>query len=137
MTRDELNEQARQAGITDPESYPNMDELSDAIAARQAGPGGDVKTVDNDTIPHTDTDAPLTTRSDATDLGVPMAEARGDGQPDAPGPEDALDPNARGDYRDRVNQGPHVAMVPKTPERDEETGERGPNVEAVEVAPGA
>lgn len=138
MTREELEAKARDAGVANPEDYPNMDELSAAVAAAE-GTGGQAAAgstvVDNDTIPHTDTDAPLTTRSDATDLGVPMAPAK-DPAAERVGPEDALDPNSRGDYSDRLDHGPHVAMVPQPVERDAETGERGPNVKAVEVAPG-
>ncbi len=51
----------------------------------------------------------VTTREDATDLGVPMLP----GRPDEPiGPEDALDPGPkRGDYSDRIRTNAH-AVVP-------------------------
>ncbi len=53
----------------------------------------------------TDRDKPETTEAadgprDALDLGVPMAPGKG-----PQGPEDALDPNARGDYTDRMGEG--------------------------------
>ena len=42
-----------------------------------------------------------TTRDDPTDLGVPMRPLA-PGEAPRPGPEDALDPTSRGDYRDRL-----------------------------------
>jgi hypothetical protein len=51
----------------------------------------------NDELKHTN--GGTTTRDDATDLGVPMLPAKpGEKQQ---GPEDALDPNTRGDYSNR------------------------------------
>lgn len=44
---------------------------------------------------------------DANDLGVPMEPGA-----DHQGPEDALDPNARGDYSDRLGEGRSVEIVP-------------------------
>ncbi len=40
-------------------------------------------------------------KRDATDLGVPMNAGKG-----PQGPEDALDPNSRGDYSGRVSERP-------------------------------
>lgn len=52
------------------------------------------------------TEGGVTTRDDALDAGVPMIA----GRPDEPiGPEDAFGPGPkRGDYSDRINQGPHL-----------------------------
>lgn len=66
----------------------------------------------------------VTTRDDATDLGVPMAAG-----PSHQGPEDALDPNARGDYSDRIGDAsyqPHQVVT----KADAEPGE--PQVEVVD-----
>jgi hypothetical protein len=76
------------------------------------------------------TEGGVTTRQDATDLGVPMLP----GSPDEPiGPEDALGGGPkRGDYSQRV--GPdnyHPTMV--VPKRDAEEG--GPQVEVVAQRP--
>ena len=75
--------------------------------------------------------ASLTTRHDATDLGVPMTQ----GSPDEPvGPEDALGPGPkRGDYRDRIVGEPHearivdgrVVMEPQRPRAEEIGDEEG------------
>jgi hypothetical protein len=48
----------------------------------------------------TDKNKAATTREDSHDLGVPMTPGEG-----PEGPEDALDPNARGDYTDRLGWG--------------------------------
>jgi hypothetical protein len=82
----------------------------------------------NDTIPHTD--GGVTTRSDATDLGV-VAEPAKDPSAERVGPEDALDPNSRGDYSDRLITGPSVRMEPVPGAKAGES-----NVKAVEVVPG-
>lgn len=66
----------------------------------------------------------VTTRDDATDLGVPMLP----GSPDEPqGPEDALGVGpTRGDYRNRIVGEPHeVVPIP-----DAAPGERSARVEA-------
>lgn len=65
----------------------------------------------------------VTTRDDATDLGVPMLQ----GSPDEPvGPEDALGKGpTRGDYRERLGGSdyhPHEGAEPQKP-RAEEVGE--------------
>lgn len=65
----------------------------------------------------------VTTRDDATDLGVPMLQ----GSPDEPvGPEDALGKGpTRGDYRERLGDSgyhPHEGAEPQKP-RAEEIGE--------------
>ena len=61
------------------------------------------KTVENENLKHT---AGGATTRDGMDAGVPMTP----GKPDEPvGPEDAFGPGLkRGDYRDRVDQGPHM-----------------------------
>ncbi len=64
---------------------------------------------------------PETGTRDQMDAGVPMPV----GEPHE-GPEDALDPNARGDYSERLKSGPS-AVVEQTPD--------GPQLK--EVAPGA
>jgi hypothetical protein len=78
------------------------------------------------------TEGGVTTRDDATDLGVPMQP----GSPDEPvGPEDALGEGPkRGDYRDRIGPKgyePHE-VVPADPE---ETG--GATAKAVKQRPRA
>lgn len=66
------------------------------------------------------TDGP-TTRDDATDLGVPMKS--GDvGTTEPVGPEDAFDPDTRGDYSGRVGDAlyqPHQVV----PNPDAQDGE--------------
>lgn len=42
---------------------------------------------------------------DSMDAGVPMAPGESH-----EGPEDALDPNARGDYSQRLDSGPHMSV---------------------------
>jgi hypothetical protein len=64
-------------------------------------------------------------RSDATDLGVPMAPGEG-----PQGPEDALDPNTRGDYTGRLGEGesygmPLRGMLPLCRERAPPSYSRG------------
>lgn len=96
-------------------------------AATPAGQG-------NDTIPHTDKDAPRTTRSDATDLGVPMRPLA-EGEVPRQGPEDALglEPT-RGDYSDRLAGGPSVRMAPvPAGERDDQVVTGKVNGDKVEV----
>ncbi len=44
---------------------------------------------------------------DRNDVGVPMRPGA-----DHQGPEDALDPEARGDYSDRMKRGPLIEVVP-------------------------
>lgn len=63
----------------------------------------------------------ITTRDDATDLGVDMLP----GDPDEPqGPEDAFGPGPkRGDYTSRVGPGAHVQVVPNP-----NAGDGEPNV---------
>lgn len=105
----------------------------------------------NDTIEHSE--GGVTTRSDATDLGVPMRPLA-DGETPSAGPEDALDPTSRGDYSDRLVTGPSVRMAPipagdrdveertetvdvgDGQEREVRVREPGPNVEAAEAIPG-
>ena len=53
----------------------------------------------------TDENKPAATRDDPADLGVPMTPGEG-----PKGPEDALDPNARGDYTDRLGEGTSYSM---------------------------
>ena len=61
------------------------------------------KTVDNENLKHT---AGGATTRDGMDAGVPMTPGRAD---EPVGPEDAFGPGPkRGDYRDRVDQGPHM-----------------------------
>jgi hypothetical protein len=72
----------------------------------------------------------ITTRQDATDLGVPMLP----GDPNEPqGPEDALGPGpTRGDYRQRIgdsNYHPHIVV----PVADAEPGQ--PQVEVLAQRP--
>lgn len=106
--------------------------------------------IQNDTIEHTR--GGITTRSDANDVGVPMRELA-EGEKPRRGPEDALDPNSRGDYSERLKDGPSIRMDP-TPvdEREEKLDrkqkigdgktetvtvtERKPNATAVEAIPG-
>lgn len=66
----------------------------------------------------------VTTRDDATDLGVPMLP----GSPDEPqGPEDALGVGpTRGDYRNRIVGEPHEVVLV----RDAAPGEATARVEA-------
>lgn len=54
----------------------------------------------------------VTTRNDATDLGVAMAPPAAD-DPAPQGPEDALEPNTRGDYSTRLgaNYQPHQIVA--------------------------
>lgn len=62
-----------------------------------------------------------TTRDDGLDAGVPMAPVpKGDREGyDHPGPEDALSAEpTRGDYRGRIDVGPHLQSVPVEPEDD-------------------
>lgn len=130
MTRDELNDKARAAGITDPESYPNMESLEAALDDREGAgtnpaPGTDAP-APNDTIEHTR--GGVTTRSDASDLGVPMAPVDDPETYSHPGPEDAYDPNARGDYSGRLTAGPHVVMDP-VPAADRQADEVTETVE--------
>lgn len=61
------------------------------------------------------------TTKDGLDAGVPMKTAPGE---TFEGPEDAFDPDTRGDYSERIHAGPHFRTDP-------ETGE------LVKVAPGA
>lgn len=75
-------------------------------------------------------DSGVTTRDDATDMGVPMLA----GSPDEPvGPEDALGPGPkRGDYSDRLGDSsyrPHRTV----PIRDAKPGEA--TVEVVDQTP--
>ncbi len=71
----------------------------------------------------------VTTRDDASDLGVPMLA----GQSDEPqGPEDALGPGPkRGDYRNRLGDSgymPHAGSEPQRPRAEEigdEAGRKG------------
>ena len=53
--------------------------------------------------------ASMSDRRDATDLGVPMEQARERDRVRPPGPEDAMDPTVptRGDYSGRIGRGIH------------------------------
>ena len=76
----------------------------------------------------------ISTRDDATDLGVPMLA----GDPSEPqGPEDALGPGPkRGDYRNRLGGSdyqPHVTVAIPEDEREKDSDGNivGPNVKVV------
>lgn len=74
----------------------------------------------------------VTTRDDATDLGVPMLP----GSPDEPqGPEDALGPGPkRGDYRGRIGGSdyqPHQVVPVTDPKRNDDGTLAAPAVEVV------
>lgn len=77
-----------------------MTPKSSTPTTESANPGfsGDLK--------HTDEFAPHVTTRDVMDAGVPMVQ----GDPsEAAGPEDAFGPGPkRGDYRDRLDTGPHM-----------------------------
>jgi hypothetical protein len=79
---------------------------------------------------HSDSDAPMSTKHDATDVGVPMLP----GDPSEPqGPEDAFGAGPkRGDYSDRQDPLVHTQTVPI---EDAKPGE--PNVKAVVQNPRA
>lgn len=77
-----------------------------------------------DNLEHSE--AGVTTRDDANDLGVPMLA----GDPSEPaGPEDALgDGPKRGDYTGRVGEGvyhPHAGNEPQRPKAENRGDEKG------------
>ncbi len=70
-----------------------------------------------------------TTTKDALDAGVPMAPGKPD---EATGPEDAFGAEpTRGDYSDRMDQGPHLVSE-EIPENERVEG--GPTSRLVEVS---
>lgn len=75
--------------------------------------------------------APLTTRDDLLDAGVPMVA----GQPDEPvGPEDALGLGPkRGDYTGRIASGPslRVEQIAEADRDTDDNGEPGPTAQLV------
>jgi hypothetical protein len=121
---------------------PAADKKAAAAPSAAAGDPGVASEKANDRLQHTDElrdqaavaapGAPaaasepvgsVTTRDDATDLGVPMLQ----GAPEEPvGPEDALGKGpTRGDYRNRLggsDYSPHEGAEPQRP-RAEEIGE--------------
>ena len=58
-------------------------------------------------INHSDPHSPTHTR-DTMDAGVPMQPTEPATPPQRAAPEDAFDPNARGDYSGRVDGGEHL-----------------------------
>ena len=87
---------------------------------------------ENEALEHTREPGSVTTRRDATDLGVPMLP--GDGK-EVQGPEDALGAGPkRGDYRERIgpsNYHPTIVVPIEEPEPD------GPKVQVVAQRPHA
>ena len=79
-------------------------------------------------IPHTA--GGTTTRDDPGDLGVPMRPLA-PGEAPRQGPEDALDPEARGDYRDRLGGGRHTT----TRARYRHRYDLAPEIERVDQGP--
>lgn len=80
----------------------------------------------------------VTTRDDATDLGVPMVAGAAD---EPVGPEDALgDGPKRGDYRDRIGEAgrlAHIGAEPQAPKAEQigdEEGKGGVSTESVRKA---
>lgn len=91
------------------ERLKHTDELRDQAAVAASG-----------AAPAKEPTGSVTTRDDATDLGVPMLQ----GSPDEPvGPEDALGKGpTRGDYRNRLGgdgYNPHEGSEPQKPRADE------------------
>jgi hypothetical protein len=80
----------------------------DQAKTKDETPDSVASTSDNASLEHTE--GGRTTRSDLTDVGVPMLP----GDPLEPiGPEDAMGPGPkRGDYSDRIDAGPHVVIEP-------------------------
>jgi hypothetical protein len=100
-TKQQAAAEAAALGIEFDYDSTTEDEIRALIADRQAG--------DGNATPHSDEDAPESTRDDLHDQGVPMLA----GDPREPvGPEDALGVGEkRGDYSDRIEGRPHTAVA--------------------------
>jgi hypothetical protein len=104
---EELEERIVAAGGTLPEREANMADDDEPSAKPDDRPASSVASpAENAELEHSRGGS--TTRDDNLDAGVPMEQGeKGTRQP--VGPEDALGHEAtRGDYTDRIDQGPHL-----------------------------